>query len=157
MRIDEFRLGQQIIYIPRHVQDATHPACERGFVTSIAPYGIFCRYWRPDSLQEGKTPELRTGANSERTQTHLLHTKRSVCRDVITDWFKQEYGPEVDLGPRLELTSSLHCAWLTRIETGMTTQDDADIARDLLDELANLSQIMASALNIAENELDKAR
>jgi len=145
MRINEFRIGQQIIYIPRHAQDATHPACERGFVTSIAPYGIFCRYWRPDSLQEGRTPELRTTANSERTQTHLLHTKRSVCRDVITDWFKQEYGPDVDLSARLEL-SSLHRAWLTRIETGLTTQDDADIARDMLDELALFSQIIGNAL-----------
>ena len=121
--------------------------------TSERPNGVVCE----NTSVVTPTPELRTGANSERTQTHLLHTKRSVCRDVITDWFKQEYGPEIDLGPWLELKSSLHCAWLTRIETGMTTQDDADIARDLLDELVNLGQIMASALSIAENELDKSR
>jgi len=82
--------------------------------------------------------------------------KRSVGEGVVSEWIDKLYATHVDLSER-EYKGDQHQAWLTRIETGMTTQDDADIAKDMLDELANLGQIMASALSIAENELDKAR
>ncbi len=97
---ERFKPGTQIIYVPTHVdKDISHPACEKGFVTSIrekgdGDYVIFCRYW---SLYRPK--ELRTVANSEGTPPELLiikdtHPQADV--DAILKMIqegKEPYGP----------------------------------------------------------------
>jgi hypothetical protein len=59
--------GTQIIYVPNHADDTSHPDCEAGFVTSACATTAFCRYW-----SKHEPGELRTKANSENTYIENL-------------------------------------------------------------------------------------
>jgi len=66
-----FRIGNQIAYIPSHVDFAKnpkHPDIEYGFITSFNNNGVpFCRYWN-----NFDRTQLRTQANSECTPLENL-------------------------------------------------------------------------------------
>lgn len=54
-----FSAGDPIIYVPMHAEgDINHPDCERGFVSSVKPGIVFCRFFYPNG-------ELRTTSCSE--------------------------------------------------------------------------------------------
>jgi hypothetical protein len=61
-----FRVGDQIAYVPSHVdfdKNPKHPDIEYGFITSFNIDGVpFCRYWSNFDLTQ-----LRTQANGECT------------------------------------------------------------------------------------------
>lgn len=64
-----FKIGDQIVYIPNHAKNMFHPDAEFGFVTgfTISGNSAFCRYWIDREI-----PELRTTANSEATPMDML-------------------------------------------------------------------------------------
>lgn len=67
----EFKMGDQIAYIPDHANEINHDDVEYGFVTgkSRVEGSYFCRYWI-----KGEPGRLRTTANSESTRSeNLLH------------------------------------------------------------------------------------
>lgn len=69
-RIGSGMAGQQIVYVPQHLIDEyladpkravrENEQIERGFITSMNPGGVFCRFFYPNVYK------LRTTANSER-------------------------------------------------------------------------------------------
>ena len=63
----DFKVGEQIAYIPSHADGLDHPDVEYGFITKVEPDNLWCRFWYP-------TGELRTIRNSE------LTPKRNVIR-----------------------------------------------------------------------------
>lgn len=64
----DFKVGDQIVYIPTHAKNMFHRDAEFGFITSFNRSGsAFCRYWlNPDRLT------LRTTANSEATPIDMI-------------------------------------------------------------------------------------
>jgi len=77
----KFKRGDQIAYVPDHAQgNLRHEDVEYGFVTSVSPRHVFCRYWR-----KGHVGELRTVACSESTPEHLLVRIDSVPVSFVTD------------------------------------------------------------------------
>jgi hypothetical protein len=63
-----FKIGDQIVYIPNHADDMFHKDAEFGFITGFNPEGnAFCRYWRNPDREE-----LRTKANSECTPIDMI-------------------------------------------------------------------------------------
>ena len=87
-------MGDQIIYIPNHVDDGDgpldapvdHPDVEAGFVTGTGSAGksYFCRYW-------SKTfpGTLRTMANSELTPASRLRRYDTVAPAVVRGWLRK--------------------------------------------------------------------
>lgn len=83
LRLDR---GMQIIYVPNHAGDRTHPDCEIGFVTSVSHSGetVFCRYW------DKHNPKLlRTKANSEGTPHDNLIISDSVPQMRVEEALKK--------------------------------------------------------------------
>ena len=63
-----FKVGDQIVYIPRHAKDMFHPDAEFGFITGFNfDSAAFCRYW-----SNSDRTRLRTTANSEATPIDTL-------------------------------------------------------------------------------------
>ena len=57
--IDDFKIGDNIIYIPTHANgNRKHPDCEHGYVTGKGKTTVFCKFY-------DKHGRLRTVANSE--------------------------------------------------------------------------------------------
>lgn len=54
----DFKVGEQIAYIPSHADGIDHEDVEFGFITKVETDVVFCRFWYPDGT-------LRTTANSE--------------------------------------------------------------------------------------------
>lgn len=81
MRTDNFKRGDQIIYVPLHAHgDKHHADSESGFVTSVNDMFVFCRFWRKG--HEGL--ELRTVANSEAVDPDDLLKHPSVAQPLVT-------------------------------------------------------------------------
>lgn len=84
----EFKVGDQIVYMPDHAHGITHEDAEFGFVTSVENQEtlgtVFCRYWRKNNLEV-----LRTTANSESTPIRNLELYSCRNQGVIDDLLKQ--------------------------------------------------------------------
>lgn len=78
---DEFKRGDQIVYIPNHANgDVLHPDCEFGFVmnTPTQKEYCWCRYW-----YKNKPGMLRTTANSELTPVENMRKYELFSQDTI--------------------------------------------------------------------------
>lgn len=81
MKVKALTIGTQIIYVPAHANgNSWHYDCERGFITSVASLGAFCRYW--SKVTPG---ELRTKSNSELTPFNRLIIKDTVPQEQVNE------------------------------------------------------------------------
>ena len=63
-----FKIGDQIVYLPLHAKDLFDSDAEFGFITGFNASGsAFCRYWL-----NPKKESLRTTANSEATPIDMI-------------------------------------------------------------------------------------
>lgn len=62
-KLHDFKVGQQVAYIPNHADDIDHEDVEYGFVTRVTEgtITIWVRFW----VKGKEGIELRTKANSE--------------------------------------------------------------------------------------------
>lgn len=58
--INDFRVGDKVIYIPSHAKgDLTHKDCEKGIVTSLGEKFVFVRYEKQHPESNGKATDAR--------------------------------------------------------------------------------------------------
>ena len=83
----KFKIGDQIVYVPAHADNESHPDAEYGFITGFNPGGDpFCRYW----LNPEKN-RLRTKANSECTPIDMIRQCNLKPQSLI-DKLLMKYG-----------------------------------------------------------------
>lgn len=90
--------GTQIAYIPNHAMGdgwQEHRDVEHGFVTSIGPAGVFCRYWakRDGRTITGLKARLRTLANSECANPENIYPYTLVDQRQVDEAIREHVEP----------------------------------------------------------------
>ena len=84
--IEKFRARDQVVYIPDHAEgDPYHKDSQWGFVTSVTPRFVFCRYFYREHVDPKMS--LRTTGGSESTPPGLLIKMKTRDQEEINKLF----------------------------------------------------------------------